>query len=119
MLHFYNYPHDTENGNPSDFLIQQMPKRIQGPIPNNEVLTWGLIAIEGISCAHVITWTIIAFFVAVFASIIFIYWWLVHHPADLQNAFIPLFTLFAAMSVVFGAVQLVLAAKELDKQKSE
>lgn len=97
MMHFFEHPeHAQYNAEP---LLPLIPKRVGGPLPNTETVTWGIRAVDGLSLAAVL----VLAGIYLLASFFFISIWLVTHPGAVQDAFAP-----PAYILAFVGVLLVL-----------
>jgi hypothetical protein len=83
LNHYFDHPEHANDA--SDEHLQLFPKRLKGPIPNQEREVWGLQAVHGPSAAMLL----LCGMLILAASAGFVYWWLRNHPWDLQNAFTP------------------------------
>ncbi|KAF3099692.1 hypothetical protein TWF706_006342 [Orbilia oligospora] len=90
--------------NASDCIKFAMPKRVND-LPAGRCDTWGLYAAEAICPIKILIWALIVNIVPIFA---FVPWWLVNHPGDLQNAFVPSTVISVAY---FGTVSVHVAAR--------
>jgi hypothetical protein len=96
MNHFFDNPKCVDH---TDENIKKIPKRVKGPVPNEEPVVWGLEAVHGTSVAMIV---LVWFLIAV-ACACFMWWWLKEYPGDLGGAAGP-----PAVLVSWLAVGLVL-----------
>ncbi|EGX46082.1 hypothetical protein AOL_s00110g246 [Orbilia oligospora ATCC 24927] len=102
IMDHYDHPDDSINA--SNCIKFAMPKRVND-LPAGRCDAWGLYAAEAICPTKILIWALIVNIVPIFA---FAPWWLVNHPGDLQNAFVPSTVISVAY---FGTVSVDVAAR--------
>lgn len=97
FMHYFEQPDCA--GTATDCL-DLMPKRVVGPLKRgSRVEGWGLQPMEGLSM-----WKFISLLAIVWlGTLAFATWWLVGHPNDFQNAFVP-----ATYAAAFAAISVML-----------
>ncbi|KAF3213530.1 hypothetical protein TWF679_005346 [Orbilia oligospora] len=83
IMDHYDRPDDSINT--SNCIKFAMPKRVND-LPAGRCDAWGLYAAEAICPTKILIWALIVNIVPIF---VFAPSWLVNHPGDLQNAFVP------------------------------
>lgn len=95
MLHFFQKPECVDNYYD---CLKRIPKKITGRLTEKRVIAWGLHAQASISFFRIM---VIAASILV-GTVAWVVWWLVDHPGDLQNSFVP--PAFAVSLLAVGVV---------------
>ncbi|KAF3906775.1 hypothetical protein AA313_de0206367 [Arthrobotrys entomopaga] len=103
IMDHYNTPHRYANC--SAVIKDAIPKKLNGQLTGIRPEGWGIHAVEAICPFMIIMWAIIVNFIPI---VCFAPWWLLHHPGDLQNAFVPSQTISI---IYFGLVTFKVAGK--------
>ena len=115
MMHLFENP-DTahEHGASLNRLLNLMPKRVGGHDPNTEATTWGILGTHVPCARRILCFVVLLFFVSSLPCGVFVIWWLQRHSNDLQNAFVPLFTIWTFLALVLAVVSLLFS---LDRKR--
>lgn len=96
FMHYFDSPACAGT---ATYCLDLMPKRVSGRLERGaRAEGWGLQPTEGLSF-----WKLVALLLLVWlATLLFAVWWMMVHPGDFQNAFVP--ATYAASVVAVGVV---------------